>query len=174
MNEVAHGSADLDEIAADDGEGDLLADVETGDEDMPEFVVVGLDDKRKLVRSELEKGYGCSQACYNQFTEEELYSIRLNMFELQKVEKDILLLGKLQVLANATDVIHHSRQEVNVQRRRVTYHYAFDGRPMCKSVFWFLHYISGKVHKKSSASSEREWCYPSRAWEPWTPLHKCF
>ena len=144
---VAGGSADIDEIAADDGEGDPLSDVGTGDEDMPEFVVVGLDDERKLVRSELEKGCGCPQACYNQFTEDELYSIRLSMLELQKVEKDMLLLGKLQLLANATDVIHHSRQEVNVQRKRVTYRYAFDGRSVCKSAFCFLHHISGKVHK---------------------------
>ena len=46
---------------------------------------------------------------------DEVYSIQLSMLELQKVEKDMFLLGKLQVLANATDVIHHSRQEVNVQ-----------------------------------------------------------
>ena len=126
----------------DDGEADPLGDVETKDEDMPEFVGVGLDNERKLVRCELEKGRGCSQACFNLFTEEELYSIRLSMLELQEVENDMLLLGKLQVLSNTTDVLHHSKQEVNVQRRCVTYHYAFDGRSVCKSAFNFFYTIS--------------------------------
>ena len=53
---------------------------------------------------------------------DEVYSIQLSMLELQKVKKDMFLLGKLQVLANATDVIHHSRQEVNVQCRHVSMH----------------------------------------------------
>ena len=69
----------------------------TGDGDMLDFVLIGIDDERKLVVSELENGCGCPEACYKQFDEDEVYSIYLTMAEMQRHEKDILLLGKLHV-----------------------------------------------------------------------------
>ena len=63
---ITKGNVDLDEMATDDGKGDPLADIETGDKDMSELVMVGIDDERRIVHSELEKGCGCPQGCYSQ------------------------------------------------------------------------------------------------------------
>lgn len=99
----------------DDGEGDPLLPMLTVNVDMPELVVVGIDNERRLVCSQMEKSCSCLQACYSQVNEGEIYSIHFSMLELQRVKKK--LFGKLQMLANATDVIHHLMQEVNVQCR---------------------------------------------------------
>ena len=110
-------------IATEDDGREPFHNIETGDEDMPDFVLIGIDDERKLVVSELEKGCGFPEACYKQFDEDEVYSIRLTMAERQRHEKDMLLLGKLHVVANATDIIHHARQTRDTARKRVTYRY---------------------------------------------------
>ena len=147
--ELAVESSD-DEIASSDGETEMvqlvIGGTDTGDEDVQEVMISGLDDEKKLVHSELEKGCGCPENCYSQFTEEEVYSIHLEMLELQKPERDMLLLGKLQVLANSSEVVHHARQ-ATTKRRRVTYRYAYDHRPVCRSAFCFLHCIGTKVLK---------------------------
>ena len=50
----------------------------------------------------------------------------------------------------------------NVQRKRVTYHYAYDDRTVCKSAFCFLHHIGSKVlknlqqHLKENGAVPRE------------------
>ena len=93
-----------------------------------QVVFLGLEDEKKLVRRELEKGCSCHEACYSNFTEDEIYSVSLSMHELQKSEKDVLLLGKLQVCANASSVTQHARQAKCAKRRRVTYKYAYDSR----------------------------------------------
>ena len=143
---ISGGSTNTEEIAADDCAGEALLDeLEIGDDDMPEFVAVGLDDEKKLVHAEVEKGCGCAESCYKHFEEDEIYSVRLSMMELEKVEKDMLVLGKLQVMAHLKDVIHHARKITNVQRRRVTYQYAYDNRTVCKSAFCFLHHIGTKM-----------------------------
>ena len=57
------------------------------------------------------------------------------MMELEKAEKDMLVLGKLQVMARSKDAISHACKKTNVQHKRVTYHYAYDDRTVCKSAF---------------------------------------
>ena len=59
----------------------------------------------------------------------------------------MLLLGKLQVCAAATDVVHHARKAFKAKRRRITYQYAFDSRSVCKSAFCFLHCTGVKTLK---------------------------
>ena len=142
-------SVDGDEVVNSDNEGDLqrIRVVATGDEDTPEVIVTGLSDEKKLVHSELTRGCGCPEDCYSQFTEDEVYSIRLQMLELQKTEKEMLLLGKLQVCATPPDVVHHARKATKAKRRRITYQYAFDGRYVCKPAFCFLHCTGEKALK---------------------------
>lgn len=108
---------------------------------MHEVTICGLDDEKILVHSELERGCGCAENCYSQFTEDEIYYIRLCMLELQKCEKDILILGKLQVCANSGDVLYHARQSTKAKRRRLTYQYAYDNRCVCMSAFCFFYII---------------------------------
>ena len=40
------------------------------------------DNARKVAQKELESEYVCPNNCYSQFTEDEMYSIRLQMAEL--------------------------------------------------------------------------------------------
>lgn len=139
--------ADEDELARSDEEGDHLqqiADVADNREDIQQVMISGLDDEKAGVHSEFQKGCQCPENCYSKFTEDEAYSIRLQMLELQKFERDMLVLGKLQVMANTSSVVH-ARQVSKAKRRRVTYQYAYDGRFVCKAAFCFLHCIGEKV-----------------------------
>ena len=167
-------SVDGDEVVNSDNEGDLqrIRVVATGDEDTPEVIVTGLSDEKKLVHSELTRGCGCPEDCYSQFTEDEVYSIRLQMLELQKTEKEMLLLGKLQVCATPPDVVHHARKATKAKRRRITYQYAFDGRYVCKPAFCFLHCTGEKALK--NLQHQREWDNPSNTWKLWTTTAQCF
>ena len=159
---TGEASTETEETPTDICTGENLLDgLELGDGDMLS-VTVGLDDERKLVDTVIEKGCGCPESCYEQFDEGEIYSIRLNMMELEKVEKDMLVLGKLQVMARSKDAICHARKKNNVQRKRVTYNYAYDDRTVCKSTFCFLHHIGSKVlknlqqHLKENGAVPRE------------------
>lgn len=83
-----------------------------GSEDDNEQLISGTNDEMKCVRDEVEKGCGCSLDCYSLFTVDEIYSIRLEMIELEKPLKDMFILGKLQLAANSTDSISHARKQV--------------------------------------------------------------
>ena len=100
------------------------------------------------MRDKLRQGCGCSFECYNQFSDDEVFHVRLQMQELEKPLRDFYLLGKLQVLGKGGDVpISHSRQASSSKRQRVTYQYAYDHRTICKAAFCFLHCIGEKVLK---------------------------
>ena len=86
------------------------------------------------MKKELQKGCGCSKDCYSQFTEDELYDIQLTMHEISKQEKDMLLLGKLQVLICPGEV-KHARKVSKAKRQRITYQYAYDHRSVCERFF---------------------------------------
>lgn len=101
--------SDEDELAGSDEESDHLqqiVDIAVTREDNQQVMICGLDNEKRRVHLELQKGCQCPENCYSQFTEDEIYSIRLQMLELQKPEKDMLVLGKLQVLANTSSVTH--------------------------------------------------------------------
>jgi len=80
--------------------GMVITRVGTDEDDHPKCTYAyNIDDKRRLVQKELGSGCGCPHNCYSQFCEDEMYSIRLKMTELEKLEHDMLILGKLQVSA---------------------------------------------------------------------------
>ena len=70
-----------DDLASSDEEDQIektMGTVETGSEDSHEMIIVGLDDEKKLVyTSRIRKGCGCHENCYDQFSKDEIYSIRL-------------------------------------------------------------------------------------------------
>ena len=108
---TGEASTETDEIPTDSCTGETLLDeLELGNDDMS-CVTVGLDDERRLVDAEVNEGCGCPESCYKQFDEGEIYSVRLNMMELEKVEKDMLVLGKLQVMVRSKDAIWHARKK---------------------------------------------------------------
>ena len=88
----------------------------------------------------------CNIGCLSAFNNNEIYQFHLNLLEMTKEEKSMLLLGKLHVLSNAGDSTSHARKK-GPKRARVTYNYAFDHREVCKKAFIFLHDISEKQFK---------------------------
>ena len=109
-------------------------------------LLMPVDDKL-AVQAMIERGCGCPHDCYKQFSEEEVCTIRLKMLELEKVERDMLILGKLMVCARLAGSISHARKVCSTKRQRITYEYSYDCRVVCKSLFCFLHVIGEKVLK---------------------------
>ena len=51
----------------------------------------------------------CDLGCLSAFNNDEIYQFHLNLLEMTKEEKSMLLLGKLHVLSNAGDSTLHAR-----------------------------------------------------------------
>ena len=60
------------------------------------------------------------------------------MFEMTKMVRDLLILGKLQALTRPSDTIKHARQAKPGKFQRVTCDYMFDHHQYCKYGFLFL------------------------------------
>ena len=59
--------------------------------------------------SEFEKGCGCSERCYEQFDVSEVEEYRLSIKELTKTERDMFLMGKLQILIRDPGTAVHAQ-----------------------------------------------------------------
>lgn len=77
--------------------------------------------------------------CIAQITPSEVFSFHLSLCEMSKVEKVMLVLGKLHVLSRATDSTDHACQMKLGKRKHVTYTYVFDHHPICKASVLLLH-----------------------------------
>ena len=88
----------------------------------------------------------CEDNCLSLFDVSEVYQFLLNLLEMSKEQKSMLLLGKLHILSRAGEPINHARKKGG-KRQRVTYNYAFDHREVCKKAFLFLHNIGEKQFK---------------------------
>lgn len=69
------------------------------------------------------------------------------MLELEKCERDMVVLGKLQVMARNTDLVSHARKVASAKHQRVTYSYFYDHCHVCMTAFCFIHSIGEKVLK---------------------------
>ena len=103
--------------------------------------VTPTDDEDEAITSEFEKGCGCSEACYEQFTVAKIKEFRLNMKELTKTERDMFLMGKLQLLIRDPSTVSHARSSKAVKKQRLTASYAFNHRTVCHQAFCFFHDI---------------------------------
>ena len=54
--------------------------------DQPNVLMHTFDNARILAQKELKSEYVCSNSCHNQFSEDEMYSIHLQMAELGEPE----------------------------------------------------------------------------------------
>ena len=64
----------------------MLARVLLNEGDQPNVLIPIFDNARKVVQKELESECVCPNNCYSQFTEDEMYSIQLQMAELKEPE----------------------------------------------------------------------------------------
>ena len=84
-----------------------------------------------------------------------MFLIRLGMYELEKGDRDMLILGKLQVSMRDSKTVSHAGEggggggggEAPAKHQRVTFKFAYDYRLVCKNAFCFIHVIGEKVLK---------------------------
>ena len=124
-----------------------IHEVGTTDHDDETSLIPNRDTEILVVQTQVNNGCGCPKDCYKQFTVDEVYSARLEMVELDKEQRDMLLLGKLMVFGRTGGSVSHARKVIIDKRQRITYEYSYDHRIVCRSVFCFIHAISEKVLK---------------------------
>ena len=81
--------------------------------------------------------------CYQQFSIDEVFHIQLQMLKLEKCERDMLVLDKLQVMAKSTDSVSHARKVTAAKCQRVIHSYCH----VCKTAFCFIHNTGEKILK---------------------------
>ncbi len=97
-------------------------------------------DEEEITR-EFEEGCGCAEKCYEKFSVSEIMEFRLSMMELSKSDRDMFLMGRLQVLIRDPCTVSHARSSKAVKKQRLTTAYAFDSRNICQKAFCFIHDI---------------------------------
>ena len=129
-----------------------ISEVAMTEDNTESFIVPDLEREKLSIQDKLRNGCGCQNNCYKQFTEDDVFSMRLDMFELEKGECDMLLLGKLMVCGHTASSVSHVRKVTANKRQRITYDYSYDSRvSVCRSTFCFIHSISEKVLKNLQA-----------------------
>ena len=108
------------------------------------LIIPDSDPLHAKLSSKFESGCSCSNNCLSQFTITEVYSFYLLLREMNKTEKDMLILGKLQILSRGGSSVQHANRVQPGKRKRVTCDYRFDYRSVCKDAFIFLHDMSTK------------------------------
>ena len=81
--------------------------------------------------------------CSRELTSEDVSEYCLAITELSSSEFDIAILEQLHVGVNVGELLTNSRGVCRPDtRQRVTFQYAFKGKPICREMFLFLHKIS--------------------------------
>ena len=102
---------------------------------------VNQEDEIDEIAAEIEKGCGCSEDCFRQFTLQEILDFKLSMRELSKGERDLFLMGKLHVSIRDPTTVAHARSKKAVKKQRMSCQYAFDHRLVCQNTFCYIHEI---------------------------------
>ena len=97
------------------------------------------DEEAITIITEFEKGCGCIERCYEQFSVSEVKDLRLNMMELSKTEHDILQHENYRLLIRDPLTVSHACSSKAAKKKRLTTDYAFDHRSVCQKAFCFLH-----------------------------------
>ena len=79
----------------------------------------GGDGELEVIADEFKKGC-CKERCYEQFSPPEILDFKLSMRELTKGERDLILMGKLQVVIRDPATISHARAKKPTKRQRLT------------------------------------------------------
>ena len=69
-------NSDEDELGGSDGEPDTLRQ-SFSEHDSEQVLIVDQDGDKAFVRDQLRRGCGCSFECYNQFSDDEVFRVRL-------------------------------------------------------------------------------------------------
>jgi len=87
-NTYCHGRGSDVKVGSEDylNLGTILARVLLNEGDKPNALIPNFDNARKVAQKELESECVCPNNCYGQFPEDEMYSIQLQMAELEELE----------------------------------------------------------------------------------------
>jgi len=117
VSEHLSSDSDEDKLGGTDTESETAPRAFDAQSDTDELMITNMGDDRRLVRDHMRQGCGCSFDCYKQFTDDEVFQIRLQMQELEKSQRDFVLLGNLQVLGKELilALATHARHQVTYQ-----------------------------------------------------------
>ena len=146
-SDVLHPGINAHELALDFCENnDIVIDSQDGYQQCPvvvdDEILIG-DPDIIIISDKTKRGCGCSKNCLSFFTENEIYQQRLSMRELEKSEKESLLLG---ILCHS-EVKSVRRCKVEGERQRLKFTYSFDQRSICEAAFLLLYDIGNKAFK---------------------------
>ncbi|KAK3106530.1 hypothetical protein FSP39_022025 [Pinctada imbricata] len=96
-----------------------------------------------LIPDKTKEGCGCKRKSFDIFTENEIYQHRLSMRELDKFEKEAILLGKLA----QSEIRGTNRCKLTGERQRQNFYYSFNQNAICETAFLLFHDIGNKAFK---------------------------
>ena len=133
----------------------------TGSSDTCEDHFIDPDLDREKVR-EVHSAQKCScreqHNCLKAFTQEEIIKLRQNMMEMTNVERDMLIMGKLQAWSCAR----------GADRQRTKFTYAIDYRTVCRENFLFAHALGDRVLRNIQEHMKQNGLRASPARKRWS------
>ena len=99
------------------------------------------DRECALVARFIAKGCGCVKSCLAQFTTEQIIDSRIDCMELTREELDLVILGELHASMNTSETRGPDSKHKMVQRQRSSVAHTHRGKPVCATVFRFLHTV---------------------------------
>lgn len=84
---------------------------------------------------------GCSQRCLNKLSKDDVADHRLSLCDMEKSEKDMLLMRILTSLQRDSDNLFCGK------RKRAHFNYSFKGVPICTSAFHYVYNVGIKQLK---------------------------
>ena len=107
-----------------------------------------VDLDRAAVRATFEKGCGCKDECFGKLKLDVVFYHRLNMAELTKDQRDILILAKLDENIFSGDTVRRGKREC--QR----FIYKFDGVKVCEKVWRYCYHVGKSFPNFSPISAD--------------------
>ena len=99
---------------------------------------------------------GCSMACLRKFTQEEIDIHRLNMQEMEKEEKELIIMGVLMSTQFEKEASSRGK------RKHQYFAYSFQGEKVCAGAFRFIYDIGKKAMRNLKLHLEKNGPVPRR------------
>ena len=124
----------------------------TGSSDTCEEHFIDPDLGREKVREahSAQKCFCREHNCLKAFKQEEIIKLRQNMMEMTNVDRDMLIMGKLQARSYAR----------GADRQRTKFTYAIDYRTVCLENFLFSHALGDRVLRNIQEHMKQNGCVP--------------
>lgn len=132
---------------------DAQPEQEEEDDDGPLSQNSQPDELLQEIRAYKQKGCKCKHTCMNSFSVGEVYKHVLDMRTLEKNEKDMYIMGKLNTKSL-------SSQTRSGDRKRLRYTYCVQDKEVCLKTFLLLHDLGEKELKNIRAHVQKNGIQP--------------